>query len=591
VSDLDTAMTRVRQLCEASLDRLCAAFDLSPFARDILLLCAGVELDGEVATLCQGGPTFGLALATLPDAHWTALLPSAPLRYWRLIRVVPGDTLLTSALRIEEPVLHALMGIVSPDERLAPMLEDIAPPDALPASYRTHVERLIALWTRPDTEAPIVHLRGSARTGKRTLAAAACSAIGWRLRSLRSTAIPATAAERIELARLWDRDAIIGRSALLVDMDGARAVAAQMRTPVIVVGDGLIEPGAREVVEIAIDRPPAAEQRALWEHALGAQAMSLNGELDRLAAAFTLDTDRIEATGRSVLEGPAETLAPRLWEACRSEARPALESLAQRVIARATWRDVVLPDASLDALRALVVQARHHARVVGEWGFARSARGTGISALFHGASGTGKTLAAEVLANELHLDLYRVDLSQVVSKYVGETEKNLRSVFDAAEQSGALLLFDEADALFGRRSEVRDSHDRYANIEVSYLLQRMEAYPGLAILTTNMRSGIDAAFQRRLRFIIDFPFPGPALRRRIWEAVFPAETPTDGLDYDRLARLNLPGGNIRNIALGAAFLAADDGSPVRMHHLLASARREYAKIERPLSAAEVGGWT
>jgi SpoVK/Ycf46/Vps4 family AAA+-type ATPase len=195
------------------------------------------------------------------------------------------------------------------------------------------------------------------------------------------------------------------------------------------------------------------------------------------------------------------------------------------------------------------------------------------------------------LAADLELDLYRIDLSQVVNKYIGETEKNLRRVFDAAEEGGAILLFDEADALFGKRSEVKDSHDRYANVEVSYLLQRMEAYRGLAILTTNMKDAIDTAFMRRIRFVVSFPFPDNAQRAEIWRRIFPPETPTEELDHERLARLSVAGGNIRNIALYAAFLAADGGEPVRMSHLLRAARVEYAKLEKPLSEAEIGGWS
>ena len=178
----------------------------------------------------------------------------------------------------------------------------------------------------------------------------------------------------------------------------------------------------------------------------------------------------------------------------------------------------------------------------------------------------------------------------MVSKYVGETEKNLRRVFDAADDGGSVLLFDEADALFGKRAEVKDSHDRYANIEVSYLLQRMEEHRGLAILTTNMKSALDQAFLRRIRFVVQFPFPDAAQRARIWERIFPADTPTEGLDPARLAKLNVTGGNIRNIALQAAFLAADEGVPVRMVHLLRAAYTEYAKLEKPLTEAEIGGW-
>jgi SpoVK/Ycf46/Vps4 family AAA+-type ATPase len=210
--------------------------------------------------------------------------------------------------------------------------------------------------------------------------------------------------------------------------------------------------------------------------------------------------------------------------------------------------------------------------------------------LFAGASGTGKTMAAEVLANDLRLDLFRIDLSQVVSKYIGETEKNLRRVFDAAEGGTAILLFDEADALFGKRSEVKDSHDRYANIEVSYLLQRMEAYRGLAILTTNRKNALDHAFLRRIRFVVEFPFPDAGERAEIWRRVFPPATPTEDLRIDKLARLNLAGGNISSIALNAAFLAAENGDRVRMSHLLSAARQEFAKIEKPLTDAEVAGW-
>jgi SpoVK/Ycf46/Vps4 family AAA+-type ATPase len=199
-------------------------------------------------------------------------------------------------------------------------------------------------------------------------------------------------------------------------------------------------------------------------------------------------------------------------------------------------------------------------------------------------------MAAEVLAHALDLDLYRIDLSAVVSKYIGETEKNLRRIFDAAEEGGAILLFDEADALFGKRSEVKDSHDRYANIEVSYLLQRMEAYRGLAILTTNLKSALDTAFLRRIRFIVQFPFPDATQRQQIWERIFPRTTPTDGLDYSRLAQLSVAGGNIRNIALNAAFLAAGADGPIRMEHLLQAARNEYAKLERTLTDAEIRGW-
>ncbi len=250
----------------------------------------------------------------------------------------------------------------------------------------------------------------------------------------------------------------------------------------------------------------------------------------------------------------------------------------------------MLPAPQVETLRQVAVQLRHRAIVNDAWGFAaRHGRGVGLTALFTGASGTGKTMAAEILAAELQLDLYRVDLAAVVSKWIGETEKNLRSIFDAAQQSGAILLFDEADALFGKRSEVRDSHDRYANLEISYLLQKMEEYRGAAILTTNMQNALDPAFVRRIRFIIHFPFPDLEARERIWRRIFPAATPLGSLDFAALARLNVSGGVIRNIATHAAFLAADDSGRVELRHLLAAARTEYAKLEKPLTGTEAEG--
>jgi SpoVK/Ycf46/Vps4 family AAA+-type ATPase len=281
-------------------------------------------------------------------------------------------------------------------------------------------------------------------------------------------------------------------------------------------------------------------------------------------------------------------IANPLWQACLATSRPRLDVLAQRLDAKATWDDLVLPPEEKGLLCHLSEQVQGRTLVYDEWGFrSKMNRGLGISALFAGESGTGKTMAAEVIANQLQLNLYRIDLSAVVSKYIGETEKNLRRLFDAAEDGGAILFFDEADALFGKRSEVRDSHDRYANIEINYLLQRMEAYRGLAILATNMKNALDQAFLRRLRFVINFPFPSPAQRKAIWQHIFPPETPTIDLDFDRLARFNLTGGSINNIALNAAFLAIHtDAQQVTMLLLLQAIRAEYRKLERPIHEAE-----
>ncbi|WP_337875077.1 ATP-binding protein, partial [Elioraea sp.] len=263
-----------------------------------------------------------------------------------------------------------------------------------------------------------------------------------------------------------------------------------------------------------------------------------------------------------------------------SEAAPALAELGQRIAPSATWADLVVPAEAEAALREVAAAARARA-LVDAWGLPRhGARGEGLAVLLAGPSGTGKTLAAEVLAGALALDLWRIDLSGVVSKWIGETEKNLRRVFDAAEAGGAVLFFDEADALFGKRTEVKDAHDRYANVEIAYLLQRMEAYRGLSILATNLRANVDQAFLRRLRYVIDLPFPDEAARRAIWQRHIPPRAPTDGIDLDALARLDLPGGAIRNIVLNAAAAAAASGEPIRMGHLATAARREFAKLGR-----------
>jgi len=349
-----------------------------------------------------------------------------------------------------------------------------------------------------------------------------------------------------------------------------------------------------------VDKPPPAEQRRLWAEALGEPGPPLDAELDVVSEQYRLSAQKIRATGalmaasaRQAGAGPAE-----LWDTCRLLTRPRLEGLAQRLTPQARWDDLVLPAAQMQTLRHLAAQVRHRMQVYETWGFsALGRRGLGVSALFAGDSGTGKTMAAEVLAHELELDLYRIDLSAVVSKYIGETEKNLRQVFDAAEEGGSILLFDEADALFAKRGEVKDSHDRYANMEVAYLLQRMESYQGLAILTTNLRSSLDLAFTRRLRFTIHFPFPDLEQRERIWSQVFPAAAPTKGIEPAKLAQLKVAGGNIRNIAMNAAFLSAEAaeageaGEPIGMVHLLKAAALEADKLERPISDAETRGWT
>jgi hypothetical protein len=366
--------------------------------------------------------------------------------------------------------------------------------------------------------------------------------------------------------------------------------------PIILSGRERQRSRHRTIASFDIPRPSSAEQRGIWHEVLGQMAVDMNGTIDQLTSQFALSVPGIrgayaQAAGGADGDIHSDEVADILWDACRAQARPRLDDLALRIEPSAGWDDLVLPDEQKRTMHQIAAQLRQRMLVYERWGFAaKSSRGLGISALFAGASGTGKTMAAEVLAGELKLDLYRVDLSQVVSKYIGETEKNLERIFDAAEQGGAILLFDEADALFGKRSEVKDSRDRYANIEVSFLLQRMEAYRGLAILTTNQKKALDTAFLRRLRFVVEFPFPDAAQRAEIWRRIFPEATPVNELDYLMLSRLNIAGGNIRTIALNAAFIAADQNEAVGMRHLLHAARTEYAKLEKPLTDGEIRGW-
>jgi len=596
-----------------ALEVVSERFGLSPFERDLLLLCAGVELDSGFAARCaaaQGDgnrrqPTFSLALAALPEPHWSALTPRAPLRHWRLIEVGSGESLTASPLRIDERVLHFLAGVETVDDRLSGLIKPLAGAELVP-SQQDLAHRIAAAWSEAAGRSglPAVQLcsgNGGDAAGQRAIALAVCAHLGLSLHELPVAAVPAVPAELEGLIRLWERESVLSGSALFLDAadldpgDAARegAVARlteELRGPLLVALRERRPARQRAVLPFDVPGPTAGEQRVLWLAALGPTAAELNGQVDAMVSQFNLGAVAIRSAAAQGAGLGAET-GSALWDACRSQSRPRLESLAQRIEPAAGWHDLVLPEPQRQILREVAVHVRHRRTVHEDWGFAgRGSRGLGIGALFAGPSGTGKTMAAEVLAGELRLDLYRIDLSSVVSKYIGETEKNLRKVFDAAEEGGAVLLFDEADALFGKRSEVRDSHDRYANIEVSYLLQRMESYRGLAILTTNLKDALDTAFLRRLRFIVHFPFPDAAHRAEIWRRIFPRQTPTEGLDAEKLGRLSVAGGNIRNIALAAAFLAADDGAPVRMAHLLRAARGEFAKLERPLSDAEIRGW-
>jgi hypothetical protein len=609
-AQLDAALAVMQTAEDAAMPPaaivLARRLGLSAFDLDTLMLCVAQELDTTVRARCaaaQGDPqraypSFALALAMADQPAWDVLSPAAPLRYWRLIEISqPGAQPLTSAaLRADERIVNYLKGLNELDDRLAALVEPLARVDAsaLPASQLALADRIADELSSARASAkplPTVRMTGSDRSSKLDVAGAVAAGLGAHAYRLAAENLPAQGTELEHLARLWHRDCLLLPLALVIDMHGAPEGAGGAVVRFIARSSGILlvdEAPGRSVpldraIPVAIERPSPAEQREAWTELLGEPAAA-----GSLAAQFSLGLGEIRSVAARVpAEGEPSVRLAALWNECRRRTRPAIESLAQPIDAKATFDDIVLPPAEMVLLRRITEQVAARARVYDDWGFReRMNRGMGISALFAGESGTGKTMAAEVIANALHLDLFRIDLSAVVSKYIGETEKNLRQLFDAAEKGGAILFFDEADALFGKRSEVRDSHDRYANIEINYLLQRMEGYSGLAILATNMKSALDVGFMRRLRFVVDFHFPDPSERREMWCKALPDGVPREAIDLDWLARLHLTGGNIHSIALNAAFMAAQADTAVTMPLLLDAARQVLRKLDQPVHEAD-----
>jgi hypothetical protein len=582
-----------------AVECLCRTFGLSDFEKMVLLLCAAEELDSEVPKLCaqihgnpaSAYPSFSIALSAFPDPHWSALSPTAPLRLFRLVSPIdlPQVPLTRCQLRIEERVLHYLIGISYLDKAMRGIVEPVRDDAPIVESQNAPAEIILHTWksTRPLR----AQLVGPDDASKKTTARIVCSHLGLALWQICGDLVPQRPDELESLTQLWDRESALLGAALYVQAADLEPAAEKgvKRFLASIAGPAFLSTTQQwqqegTVPAVEVSKPTKMEQRLLWESLLeGGDEKSANA-ISRVVNQFDLGSGSIQSASSDAMLAISRGSDPAkaLWAAGRKAARPSLSHLAQRIAPKAMMDDLVLGDKEKDLLRGIIASTRQRFRVYEEWGFARAGdRGLGISALFAGDSGTGKTTAAEAIAHELDLDLYRIDLSMVVNKYIGETEKNLKKIFDAAEDGGAILLFDEADALFGKRSEVKDSHDRYANIEVGYLLQRMESYKGLAILTTNLKNSLDRAFTRRIMFIINFPFPDEKSRMQIWKKVFPPSVPLSGLDYAKLGSLELVGGNIHNIALRASFLAADEGLPVGMTHIAKAARQEYEKIGRP----------
>ena len=603
-------------------------FQLSLFDLDVLLVALAPEIDLRYERLyaylqddvTRKSPTVDLALnllcQSLPDKleKRHRLTVSGPLIEHRLIQTVPPTaqadaSFLSHALAVDRRIVQFLLGDDGLDLQLKPFcqLEQApTPPAQLPMAMSESWMAGLAL-SDGDLLPLRLYLQGVPGIGKQGVAAAIAAHLQAPLLKANLAQVGGSLSEITDKLTLVQREAQLHRAVLyLSGVDALVQTEAQTSrwvTDLLNQFGGVVvlaghQPWAKfnilcpDLVWVPLMLPDAAERRLYWQNALDAVGVVLSPpEVDRLAEQFRLTPEQIEGAVREALR-PTMVLAATsrealtlvdLMAAARQQSGQELAALAQKLTPKYQWQDVVLPVDQTAQLREICHQARYREQVYGAWGFGdKLSRGKGLAMLFAGPPGTGKTMAAEVMANELQLDLYRIDLSQVVSKYIGETEKNLDRIFMAAQTANAILFFDEADALFGKRSDVKDAHDRYANIEVGYLLQKMEDYEGITILASNLRQNMDDAFVRRIQMIVEFPFPDEESRHRIWQVTFPPAVPlAEDVDLAVLAReVKLPGGNIKNIALAAAFTAASAGGDMHMEHLIKAAQREHQKLGR-----------
>ena len=604
-----------------SLEFLSQIFGLSIFEKYVLVLCAGHDLDPEIKQICINNnsripyPNFELALSVLPEAHWSALTPESPLRRMNLISLenLPNSTVTTSPIRIDERILHYLTGITYLDPRLRGIVTPIKMEKYLVKSNLDLVKNIVDSF-KHHKKLSIIQLLGSDMMTKKIVANDACEKMGLRIWKLLPQSIPGKIDEMESFTRLWNRESILLGSCLYIQADDLdsnykeildKFLGGNVRGPIFLsTQEGWMGKSMQDLdsFNIQVRKPKKSEQKILWKQYLDKfhDDQNFDSAVDKITNQFNFDSYSIHLASNTVtnsmldletkIASDDDFLFHTMWESCRQISRPKMSELAQRIVPQSTMKDLILPEKEKNLLYEIIRHIKNKEKVYDTWGFENIGnRGLGTVSLFAGESGTGKTMAAETIANELNLDLFRIDLSMIISKYIGETEKNLRKIFDAAEDGGSILFFDEADALFGKRSEVHDSHDRYANIEVGYLLQRMESYQGLAILATNYKNSMDSAFLRRIRFVITFPFPDKKSREKIWKRSFPKQAPTSGVDFAKLSKFSITGGNIRNIALNAAFLAAEDDNPINMSHLIHAAKSEYSKLEKPLTRMEFEG--
>jgi AAA+ superfamily predicted ATPase len=624
-----------------SLPLLAGLFHLTPFEEECLLICLAPELDRKYEKLyaylqddiTRKRPSVDLMLNLLCQNHQERIDrrvvfdPRSPLPKYQLLQMAEigpdGEgSQLSRTLKLDDRIVNYLLGFGQIDARLEPVARMIYPQHNRGQAivneevYRSARDLISSHFSeeKPVNQPLVFYFHGAYGAGRRATVERICHDMGlpFLLCNAEKMLNEGQPAFR-EIVWLFGREALLQPAVLCLENMGCLLAEPDKYQPQLkslleavgtfskltfLLGDRAWQPqGLQELMHrhsfIPANFPPpdAATCRRLWEEHLKA-CDRLAGDVDsgELAGKFRFAPGQI----RDVLAAAGDLARWRspddgriamvdLYAASRAQSSVKLGALARKIDPRYGWEEIVVPDDQLAQLEELCHQARYRHLVYGEWGFDRKlSLGKGINALFSGPPGTGKTMAAEVIAHELQLDLYQIDLSQVVSKYIGETEKNLHSIFREAQASNAILFFDEADALFGKRSEVKDAHDRYANIEVGYLLQKMEEYEGIAILATNMRRHLDEAFVRRMRFIVEFPFPDEEHRRRIWEVTFPREAPLSSeIDFSVLAReIKLAGGNIKNIAVAAAFYAASEGAAIDTSHLIKAARREHQKLGR-----------
>jgi ATP-dependent 26S proteasome regulatory subunit len=568
-----------------SLEFLGQLFNLSLFDKQLLLLCAGIELDPGFSILCAKAhgrndyefPTLSLAFALFKN-HGHVLQPQSPLRYWQLLEFDGKTSLNHSPLRISEWTLNCLLAESCLDNRLLPLLKKIKLIEPLLELEQKIGEHISEHWetVNKGKYLPIVQLISNDVDIKQQIAASAVNFYNVSLYEFDLYSLPCNQKDLNNYACLLRREALVKNCVYLIncerllDTSETNSNQFQLRCFLEKIVENLpanyifsttqpLNFLKIELLPIYIDKPTPEERAQLWLQLLGEQNHTLQTQIKKLAQYFVLNRQQIDNLAQELLTQSIsqEHLIDKIWHQCRQQVRQRMNGLAKYIVPKASKKNIALPDKLMQKIQQIIDQVSNRYTIYHEWGFAdKNTHGLGITTLFTGPSGTGKTLAAEVIAGELQLDLLHVELSAIMSKYIGETEKNLNQIFNIAEESGAVLLFDEADSLFTKRFQVNNSTDQYANLIVNYLLQRIESYRGLAILTTNAKHTLDEAFVRRFRFIIDFSMPDYQQRIKIWQSIFPANMPIQVLDYEELAKIPLSGGTIYNIAINAAFKAA-----------------------------------